>query len=252
MATYTSILKPNVFITFDEVKEWLDIQDNKIDVPADPDPFPKPDVPKRRRRLETMMNTACQKIESILNTVVIAKTFQEDLDGNDSNVFVPSKWPILTVEELFIDYNRSFNANSILEDINYILRGTADTRQSVPADLRIVGNDIYLRADDEDNVIGRVFAGSEAGAIRIKYKAGWANDIDDVPFDLRQAAVLLTEWYWFKHSNRDLGISSKGVRGESYTKFEAGIPKVIHEMIQEYISYSFGTFEKHQNNIMGV
>ena len=166
---------------------------------------------------------------------------------------VPSKWPILTIEELKIDYNRNFGPESVIDTINFILRGAADVRQdlSIP-DVRQVGNDIYLRDDDNDNVIGRVFSGSVAGSIRIKYQAGWARDIDDCPWDLRQAATLLVEYYEFKHGARDLGIQSKGVRGESYTRIQDGIPMTIYEMIEQYINHSFGVFERHQNNIMGV
>lgn len=219
-------------------------------------PFPKADVPVRRKRLEKLINAACDKIESILETNVLSKQFQEDLDGNDSNVVVPSKWPILSVEELKIDFNRNFGPETIVDQINQILRGSADKRADVSApDLRIVGNDIYLRDDDNDNVIGRIFSGSVAGSVRILYTAGWARNIDDVPNDIHLATIQLVEWYEFRRSNRDIGISSKGVRGESYSKMgdmTEGIPTEIYDMIAPYISYGFGLYERHQNNIMGI
>lgn len=230
------------------VQAATNLEDGQDDVP-----FPKKDTEIRRRRLERLMNLACDRIESILESNVLAKTFQEDIDGNDSNVLIPSRWPILEVDEIFIDYNRNFTAESILEKINYILRGGADSRQDVSAnDLRIVGNSIYLRSDDNDNIIGRIFSGSEAGAIRIKYKSGWSRSIEDTPFDLRQAAVLMVEFYEYKRASRDLGIKSKGVKGESYSRVQDGVPEAVSELLEPYKQYSFGLFERHQNNIMGI
>jgi hypothetical protein len=224
------------------------------DVPFSTDP--KNNVPKRLRRFETLMNAACDKIESIIQTNVLIKQYQEDLDGNDSNVIVPSKWPIYTVDELKIDYNRVFDATSIIDSLNLILRGVADKRMdiSIP-ELRIIGNDIYLRDDVNDNLIGNVFTGSVAGSIRIKYKAGWAKDVVDVPGDLKLASLQLVEWLEFRHSNKDVGISSKGVRGESYSKsqdLEEGIPSDIYGLIAPFISYGFSNHERIQNNMMGI
>lgn len=218
--------------------------------------FPKADVPIRRKRFELLINSACSKIESIIQTIVLAKDFQEDSDGNDSNVIVPSQWPILSLDTVKIDFNRNFGPSTIVDQINIILRGMADKRQDVGAsDIRIVGNDIYLRDDDNDNVIGRIFSGSVAGSVRVNYKAGWARDIDDVPDDLRLATLQLTEWYERRRSNKDIGIGSKGVRGESYSKqgeMTEGIPTEIYDLIAPYINMSFGMFERMQNNIMGL
>jgi len=223
---------------------------------VDDTPFPKTDVPIRRKRFELLINSACSKIESILQTIVLAKDFQEDADGNDSNVIVPSMWPILSLSDVRIDYNRNFGPETIVEQINLLLRGMADKRADLGVnDIRIVGNDIYLRDDDSDNVIGRIFSGSVAGSVRVTYKAGWARDISDVPSDLRLATLQLVEWYEFRRSNKDVGIASKGVRGESYSKItelEEGIPTEIYQTLSSYINVSFGMFERIQNNIFGV
>ena len=219
-------------------------------------PFDDSSIPFRRQRYEMLINSACQRIEGILRTNVLAKTYQEDIDGNDSNVVVPAQWPIISVADIRIDYNRNFDEASIVDQINILFRGMPDTRQDVSAnDIRLVGNDIYLRDDDSDNVIGRVFSGSVAGSVRVTYKAGWANNTEDVPEDLRLAALFLAEWLEFRRSNRDVGVSSKGVRGESYSKGEElieGIPASIYGMLENYINHSFGEHFRHQNNIFGV
>lgn len=257
MALYTSILKANCWVDADEVGEWLyDDKPERYLVPAEPTPFPKPDVPVRRKRFEFLINSSCQKIEQILGTVILAKTFQEDIDGNSANVISVSKWPVLSIEELKIDCNRNFGPETIVQQMNLMLRGSADLRADALApDLRIIGNDIYLRDSDSDNVIGKIFTGSDAGSIRVKYKAGWALDKADVPSDIRLATLQLIEWYEFRRANKDIGIATKGVKGESYQRSEdliEGIPSSIYGMIEKYIDQSFGVYNKSQQNFFGV
>lgn len=208
---------------------------------------------ENRRIIERLMNVACDKIERTIETKVVAKDFEEIIDGNNSNVVIPSKWPILEVTEIKIDYNRNFSSETIVNPINYFNRGYADNRQQ-PTDivLRIVGNDIVLRDDGKDSIVGKIFSGSVLGSIKIKYKAGWALNNDDIPWDLRQATILLVEYYYFQRSNRDLNITSKGVRGESFTKVKDGIPDTIMEMIEPYCDVKLPLYEKSQTNIFGV
>ncbi len=210
-------------------------------------------LPETRRRYEMLINAATQRIESILNTTVIAKEYQDEFDGNGSNTMVPSKWPMLSVTELKIDFNRVFPPESVVAAVNFILRGAADIRQDVAGnDIRIVGNDVVLINSDTDNIIGTIFAGSVLGSIRMKYLAGWGRDADDVPFDLKLAAFQLVEFWDYKRSNRDIGLVSKGVMGQSYSKFQDGIPETIMQILDQYINHSFGQFEKVQNNVFGV
>lgn len=252
MATYNSILKPSVFITIEEVAEWLNIQPAQYAVPPGETAF-APKVRELRSLLERLMNVSCDKIESMIQTCVLAKEFTDILDGNSSNVFVPSKWPILSIEELHIDYNRNFGEETKIALHNAVLRGFADKRQaSTDVSLRIVGNDIALRDDGKDSFIGKIFSGSSIGSIKVKYKAGWGLTVDDVPWDLRQAAVLLVEFYYFQRSNRDLNVTSKGIRGESYTKVKDGVPDTICEMVEPYVDIGLPLHMKSQTNTFGI
>lgn len=208
---------------------------------------------ENRKIIERLINTACDKVEKILQTVVVAKDFEETMDGNNSNVILPSKWPIQSITEIKIDYNRNFSDATVINPVNYFNRGYADKRQ-LPTDtsIRIVGNDVVLRDDGKDSIVGKIFSGSVLGSIKIKYKAGWALDNSDIPWDLRQATTLLVEYYYFQRSNRDLNITSKGVRGESFTKIKDGIPDTIMEMLEPYCDISLPLFEKSQTNVFGV
>jgi hypothetical protein len=208
---------------------------------------------QNRKILERIINISCDKIEQIIQTSVVAKDYEEQIDGNNSNVIMPSKWPLVSITEIKIDYNRGFSSSTIVSPVNYFARGYADKRQ-LPGDtsLRIIGNDIILRDDGKDSIVGKIFSGSVLGSIKIKYKAGWALTNADIPWDLRQAATLLCEYYYFQRSNRDLNITSKGVRGESFTKIKDGIPDTIMEMVNPYADVSMPLYEKSQINVFGI
>lgn len=219
------------------------------------------------RKLERFLNYAHDKIESIIDTPVLAKEFTEEQDGNSSNTIVPGQWPVQSVTEIRIDYNRGFSDPTLLDVANYFTRGTPDRRQKITdTAVRIVGNDIVLRDDNEKFIVGRIFAGSSLGSIRMKYLAGWSpnatktidetlgyHKIDalDVPQDLALAAIQLAEWFYYQRENRDLGTTSKGVVGETYTKITEGIPNQIYELIEQYVDCSFGTHNYPQRNLWG-
>lgn len=206
-----------------------------------------------RRIIERIINISCDKVEQMIQTPVVAKDFEEYMDGNNSNVIIPSKWPVLSITEIKIDYNRGFSSATIIDPVHYFARGYADKRQLITdTSLRTIGNDIVLRDDGKDTIIGTLFSGSVLGSIKLKYKAGWALNNADIPWDLRQAATLLCEYYYFQRSNRDLNITSKGVRGESFSKIKDGIPDTITELIAPYEDISFPLYEKSQTNIFGV
>lgn len=219
---------------------------------TNPGTWPK-GAKENRKILERIINSSCDKIEKMIQTSVVAKSFTEVIDGNNSNVIIPSKWPILKVEEIRIDYNRGFSDSTVISNVNYFNRGYADKRQQ-PTDieLRIIGNDVVLRDDGKDSIVGKIFSGSVLGSIQIKYKAGWALDNADIPWDLRQAATQLCEYYYFQRSNRDLNVTSKGVRGETYTKVKDGIPDTVTELVAPYEDISLPLYEKSQTNVFGV
>jgi len=213
------------------------------DVPQDPD------TAKLRRNLERFMNVASAKAESIIETNILQRQFAEILDGNDSNFIVPSHWPILSVQKLFIDFNRIFGPGTEIDPLNFILIGTPDHRDPVN---RVIGSHIALRDDDKITIVGRVFAGSILGSIKLEYTAGWGIDSDDVPPDLRFSVTQLVEYYFFQKENRDLSVLSKGVRGESYTRLTDGIPLEIVEGLEIFKNYSFGFHNQSQTNVFGI
>jgi len=209
-------------------------------------------VEERRKRYELLINSATDWVERYIQTNVITRTKQEDLDGNNSNVIVPSHWPIRQINSIFIDFNRNFGAETELDPINFLLRGVADIPQDADVALTKIGNDIALRDDDENNVIGRVFSGSELGSIRVNYEAGWALDADDVPGGIKMATLQIIEFWEFQRSNRTLGVLSKGTMGQSFTKLKDGVPEAVTELLDPYENMTLGAYEKPQINLFGV
>lgn len=213
----------------------------------------KPEEEKTRRLIERMINLACDKVENILQTCVIAKDFTDVIDGNNSNVIIPSKWPVIGIKEVRIDYNRGFSDNTIIDPKNWILRGYADRRQaSTDVQLRIIGNDVVLRDDGRDSIIGRIFSGSVLGSVKVVFTAGWALNKEDIPSDLLYGTMLLVEYYYFQRSNRDLGVISKTIKGDVSSKVKDGIPDTIMELLEPYCEVSMPLYEKSQNNVFGL
>jgi len=234
------------------------------------------------RKLERFINRACSRIEQYIDTSAMAKCFQEDLDANNSNVIVPTHWPVKRIHEIKIDFNRQFSSFTKLLPENYFLRGTPDRNRNDQegeisevdmctqilngsVDINLIGNDIVLRDDNERFIVGRIFAGSSLGSIRVTYDAGWIvgkeSSIDEdtgttvfnfsfIPDDLEYAATLLCEWWYFQRDRKDLGITSKGVRGENYSKIETGMPSEIQDILEAYRDFSFGQHNTPQRNIM--
>lgn len=208
-------------------------------------------VAKTHRAIVDFINASCEKLESITRCPIITREFQEEHDGNSANAITPSQWPIRTIGEIRIDYNRQFSDATILPQVDYFLRGEADRKQvEGNVQLSIVGQDIVLRDDNEKFILGRVFSGSVLGSIRIKYTAGWGSTMDDLPSDIVVAGKQLMEFLYYQRENRDIAVQSKGVKGESYTRLRDGIPESIYEMVEQYIDVSLGTHSVPQRNYM--
>ena len=234
------------------------------------------------KKLEKLINRACSRVETFIDTSALAKCFQEDLDANNSNVIVPSHWPVKRIREIKIDFNRQFSSFTTILPENYFLRGIPSTHRNAlegeileadmcqqilegTVELELIGSDVVLRDDNEKFIVGRIFAGSSLGSIRITYDAGWivgkTSSIDPdtgvtvldflyIPDDLEYAAMLLAEWWYFQRDRRDLGTTAKGVRGENYSKIESGMPQEISDILEPYRDIGFGQMNTPQRNMM--
>lgn len=203
--------------------------------------------------LEGLIDAACEKVENLIQCPVLVREYtNEEHDGSNSNVIKPHQWPVREITELRIDYNRAFGSTSVLDDSLYLIRGGSDRRQTGTNPEITIGNDIVLRDDNERFILGRMFSGSVVGSIRITYKAGWSYSSDNVPSDIRLATKMLLEFWYMQRENRDIGVKTKGVKGESYTRLSEGIPTQITEMLEQYKDVSFGTRPMPQRNFFSI
>jgi hypothetical protein len=224
-------LKANNYISMAEAADWLNI-DQAIITPLD-----SKYKAKTFNNLEMMINAACDKVESIIKTTVLYKQYTEDHDGNNSNVVVPHHWPVQEVSDIRIDMLRQFPVETKLDSANYFVRDRQD---------------IVLRDDNEKFILGRVFAGSSLGSIRIVYKAGWGVDATSIPYDIKIATLQLVEFWFLQRDARDINVSSKSVKGESYSKMKDGIPEQIFEVLSQYEDLSLGDHPVPQRNTFKI
>lgn len=199
-----------------------------------------------------LMNKACGWVETYLNSPVLVKEFDEQHDGTNSNVIIPRHHPVIEIEEIRIDFNRAFGDSSILNPNHFFLRGGEDFRKlnltSVKPEIHFIGQDIVLVDDDQNIILGSVFPGSVLGAIKIKYKAGRGVLLEDIPSDIINATLQLIEFWYFQRENRNIGISSQGVRGESFSKPVQGVPQQITDALDPFVDVSLGVHNMSQRN----
>lgn len=235
-------LSARAYLTLDETKDWLKIP--LANVSHD-------EVVKR------LINTACARVETFIDGPVLNKSYVEYMDGNNSTVLVPTHHPVREITEIKIDYNRDFAGANALESGQAVLRGFPPINQpsmTAPT-LQVQGTDIVLRDDANVAVLGRLFSGSVVQSIRVTYKAGLGDASADIPDDLKTATLMLTEFMYITRENRELGVASKGVMGQSYSRRQmgdSGMPEEIEGMLHQYKDYALPAVSMPQRNNMKI
>ena len=233
MAATQVQLKPNVFLSLDDVKDWLGITQAMVDKDSTLDN-------RLARLLNSMTDMAERHIHGPIKTRSIPAEFH---DGDSSNTIIPDFWPVRDVGSIYVDFNRAFTAPTLVEKSNYILRGAPDP--TFPNQVR--GSDIVLRDDNDTSIVGRIFTGSTVGSIKIAYTAGWGADQTEIPADLINAILLGVEYYYRKRDSKDLGVKSKSVNGQSIS-FTQGLPKEVTDILDTYTDYTLGRNNRPQTN----
>lgn len=236
------------YLTLAETADWL-----KIDwtVPTN--------VTKYTLTLTRLINTATKMVESYIGGPVLTRVLREFRDGNSSDVVTPTYHPVRKLLEVRIDYNRGFDATTIVLDTQTVLRGMPEIDQAaLDADpleidnaiLELRGSDIVLRDDNNTALLGRIFAGSIVQSIQLTYRAGWGDTADTIPADLVQATLMLVEYFYMLRENRDLGVNSRNNNNQGYRRDrnDSGIPPEIELILDQYKDYSLGITDVPQKN----
>jgi uncharacterized phiE125 gp8 family phage protein len=230
MALTTVTLKSNVFLTLEDAKDWCKV------------PATNSDHDGRIARLLNHVTDLCEKyIEGPIKT----RSYVEYKDGDASNVIVPTHYPVRTVTEVKVDFNRGFGAETLVAPANYILRGPTDLAGE------ILGTDIVLRDDGNTAVLGRIFTGTAIGAVKIAYTAGYGADQNAIPSDLVQAVLMGVEYFYKLRDASDLGVKSRGNQNQSYSK-DSGLPVEVTQILDQYKDYTLGGNNVPQKNIFSI
>lgn len=247
-------LKSNVYLELAEVKEWLKIKDDTQDA-----------------IITRLINTVCDRVEKYIDRPVLAREFTEFHDGNASNIIVPTYSPLFRVVEVRIDFNRAFDATTPINKENIVIRGIPSLKQSEQQPIvvdapnsvvtnpiidqlngnfsvKLEGQDIVLRDDNNTAILGRLFSGSVLQSIMVTYVAGLAETKEQVPSDLSTATLQYIEHMWMHRENRTMNLKSKTSMQQSYSYFAPGIPKEITDVLDEYKDYNLWTANVPQKN----
>ena len=160
-------------------------------------------------KLEKLINAASSAIEGIAKRSLKINTHTEFADGDRSTLFIPKEWPIVSVNELWIDNSSEF---------------TYLSSQLDSYEFAIVDDNTAIQLTK-----GRVFPFGNYN-IKVVYQAGYST----VPSDLELAADLYCEWLFRFNERRDIGRTSKAKGDESVSMLQQ-IPDQIRLLIEPYI-----------------
>lgn len=233
MPPTTVTLKDNVFLTMDDVQDWLGLSTEACEK----------DGGRLMRKLTRIMNSITDMAERYVEGPIKTRTYTEFRDGDSSNTIIPQYYPIREVVEIRVDFNRAFPDTSIVPAGNWIIRGPADP--TFPQQMR--GTDIVLRDDNDTSIVGRIFTGSTVGSIKLTYTAGWGRDQTEIPSDMIMAMLMAVEYYYRLEDSKDLNVRSKSVNGQSISRIQ-GLPKEVTDILDTYVDYTLGFNNRPQTN----
>lgn len=198
---------------------------------------PENNIAKRVRLLERFINSACRKMENMINGPILVQEFSETLDMTNTDVLIPSHYPIRSVTSL------KFN-DEVIDLSSVKIRGASQVGYPSDVSLQVKGTDIVIIQGD-DTLESYTLDGVQS--VELVYEAGLGN-IDEIPGDLKQAAWMAVDYYYKARESGMVGLMSKTIKGDSAYKFTNGLPREIAELIEPYIDYSFGVSGLMQSN----
>lgn len=227
MALTQVVLKPNTFLTVDDVKDHLRIPQTNKDYD---------------NRVARLINMVTELMEKYIDGPIRTREITEVRDGDASNTIVPDHWPVRGITEIRIDYNGDFSdPTTIITEGYFSIRGASDLA------IGIKGTDICVRNDGNTSIIGRLFVGSVVSSIQLKYRAGLGDTPEELPQDVVYAALMAIEYFYLARENRELALSNKTNQGQSYTR-SPGLPVEVKDILDQYRDTSLGRANRPQKN----
>lgn len=163
-------------------------------------------------KVTVYLDAASDAIESMCQRKFAAADYTELFHGNRGDTLVPFQYPINSIDEIRVDYTRTWTDPSTLIDATaygFSTDGLAITRYT----------GIWPLGKDN---------------IRVVYNAGYTV----IPNDLQLAVLWLTEWYYLHNNRRDQGRTSIS-KGDESVSILASMPPMIREIIARYKRVDF-------------
>lgn len=165
-------------------------------------------------KLTLFLEAASDTIESMCQRKFAEATYTELFQGNRGNTLVPFQYPISSVSEVRVDFDRLWT----------------DAETLVPAsDYGLSSDGLFITRYAGSFPYGR-------DVIRAVYTAGYLV----VPSDLQLAVLWAAEWYYLHNNRGDMGRTNKS-KGDESVGILSAMPLMIKEIVQRYKRMEFPT-----------
>lgn len=162
-------------------------------------------------RIESYIDAASWYLNDATKRKLLARSLTEYYDGRGSDVLVTKERPINSVTTLHSDANRSFGSTTLIAATDY----------------QVYGDEGYIV------VTGSAFDVGER-VLKLVYNAGFTT----VPYDLEQAALELTAYWYEYYKSHRVGIKTQSV-GDKQTTY-ADMPPFVTAVIRKYTRLTIG------------
>lgn len=142
--------------------------------------------------------------ESHTERVLEEQDLTHQFNGNGNHVMMLREFPVSQVTNVWVSSDWDFSAP--IDNTSYVL-------------------------DNEAFIVRKTVWDQGVRNIAVQYTAGYA--MDYVPADLRQAALMMTEFLWKGRADFRLGVTNRSKGGETLT-FQESVPKAILDILETY------------------
>lgn len=162
-----------------------------------------------------LLNVGYKRIEKYISRQVIAKEYTEYYDGDNSGKLLLRKWPVIEVDSIYVDAERDFSSDTLVDPDNYFVDTDSDTSIGVVEIFKHGGSNPGWFSKGIKN-------------IKVVYTAGWL----EAPAPLLHALCLFVAWH-YKHSGNE-AIRQASIGGFSKTFENDDLPPHIKNWLCDY------------------
>lgn len=147
--------------------------------------------------LEEIINSSYKVLERHIGQALLQATYTEFYDGDDSNILILKKWPVISVTSVHVDSERDFDSDDLVDSGDYVV----DTELGIIEIFQAEGSGPTWFAKGTKN-------------IKVIYSAGFAS----IPADFAQVGTEYAAWIFNRSGTEGFDSASLGAKTESYDK----------------------------------